>query len=42
MWLRTIPDTPKIDNYRVSVPAKSNNVCDHAKQVGQTGDPNRG
>ena len=41
-WLRTIPDTPKIDNYRASVPAESNSICDQAKQVGQAGDPNPG
>ena len=41
-WLRTIPDTPKIDNYGASVPAESNSICDQAKQVGQAGDPNCG
>ena len=38
-WLRTIPDTPKIDNYGASVPTESNSICDKAKQVGQAGDP---
>ena len=41
-WLRTIPDTPKINNYEASVPAESNSICDQAKQVGQAGDPNCG
>ena len=41
-WLRTIPDTPKIDNYGSSVPAELNSICDQAKQVGQAGDPNSG
>ena len=27
-WLRTIPDTPKIDRYGVSVPAASNSIVD--------------
>ena len=27
-WLRTIPDTPKIDNYAVSVPEASNSIVD--------------
>ena len=40
MW--TIPDTPKIGNYGVSVPAESNSLCDQDKQVGQAGDPNSG
>ena len=33
-WLRTIQDTSKICNYGPSVPAESNSLCDHAKQVG--------
>ena len=37
-WLRTIPDIPKIDNYRSSVPAKSNGIYNQAKQAGQIGD----
>ena len=41
-WLKTIPDATKIGNYRASVPAESNSVCDQAKQVGQAGDPIRG
>ena len=41
-WLRTIPDTPKIDNYGASVPTESNSICDQAKQVGQAGDPKCG
>ena len=41
-WLRTIPDTPKIDNYGASMSAESNIICDQAKQVGQAGDPIRG
>ena len=41
-WLRTIPDTPKIEHYGESFPAESNSICDQAKQVGQAGDPNRG
>ena len=27
-WLRTIPDTPKIDSYGASVPAASNSIVD--------------
>ena len=27
-WLRTIPDTPKIDGYGASVPAASNSIVD--------------
>ena len=27
-WLRTIPDTPKIDGYGASVPAVSNSIVD--------------
>ena len=38
-WLRTIPDMSRIDNYGVSVPAKSNSICKQSKQVG---DPNCG
>ena len=41
-WLRTIPDTPKIDNYGASMSAESNIICDQAEQVGQAGDPIRG
>ena len=41
-WLRTIPDTPMIDNYGESVPAETNNICKQAKQFGQVGDPNCG
>ena len=35
-WLRTIPDTLKIENYGKSIPAESNIICD------QAGDPNFG
>ena len=41
-WLRSISDTPEIDNYGASVPAESNSICEEAKQVGQAGDPYRG
>ena len=35
-WLRSIPDTPKIDNYGASVPAESNSICKESKQVGES------
>ena len=41
-WLKTIPDTTKIDDYGVSLPTESNSICNQAKQVGQAGDPNCG
>ena len=38
-WLRTIPETLKIDNYGIYIPSKTNSLYKQAKQVG---DPNSG